>query len=54
MRRAGVRRAPVVGDEGELVGVLSVDDVIDHLAAQLGYIAEIVRLGQQAEAAERP
>jgi CBS domain-containing protein len=54
MRRAGVRRVPVVGDEGELVGLLSIDDVIDHLAVQLGHIADIVRLQQQAEAKDRP
>ena len=49
MRRAGVRRAPVVDSGGELVGVLSIDDVIDHLAVQLGHIADIIRLGQQTE-----
>lgn len=54
MRRAGVRRAPVVGDDGELVGVLSIDDVIDHLAMQLGHIADIIRLEQTIESSERP
>ncbi|NIR58588.1 MAG: CBS domain-containing protein, partial [Gammaproteobacteria bacterium] len=28
MRRRGVRRAPVVGDDGGLVGILTVDDII--------------------------
>jgi CBS domain-containing protein len=54
LRRKGVRRAPVVGDDGELVGVLSIDDVIDHLAVQLGHIADIVRLEQHVEADDRP
>lgn len=36
-----------------LVGVLSIDDVIDHLAVQLGHIAGIVRLGQQVELSAR-
>src|SRR5690606_15882644 len=31
MRRYGVRRVPVVGSIGELVGVLSINDVVDHL-----------------------
>jgi CBS domain-containing protein len=54
MRRHGVRRVPVVGDGGELKGVLSIDDVVDHLAAQLLSIAEVIRLGQRAEARLRP
>jgi CBS domain-containing protein len=54
MRRAGVRRAPVLGNDRELIGVLSIDDVIDHLAVELGHIAEIVRLEQQAETSNRP
>ena len=54
MRRAGVRRAPVVGNDHELIGVLSIDDVIDHLALELGHVAEIVRLEQRAELGKRP
>jgi CBS domain-containing protein len=34
MRRLGVRRVPVVGDSGELLGVLSLDDILDGLAEQ--------------------
>lgn len=54
MRRVGVRRAPVVDDNDNLIGVISIDDVIDHLAVQLAHIADIVRLGQQAELDKRP
>lgn len=54
MRRVGVRRAPVVGAGGELVGVLSIDDVVDHLATQLGHIADIIRLEQLTEMDTRP
>lgn len=54
MRRVGVRRAPVVGNDRELIGVLSIDDVIDHLAVELGHLAEIVRLEQSAETRKRP
>jgi predicted transcriptional regulator len=54
MRRVGVRRAPVVDENDDLIGVISIDDVIDHLAVQLGHIADIVRLGQQVELDKRP
>lgn len=54
MRRVGVRRVPVVNSADELVGVLSINDVIDHLATQLGYISDIIRFGQQAEIDTRP
>ncbi len=53
MRRAGVRRAPVVDGSGALIGVLSIDDVIDHLAVQLGHIADIIRVGQRTETDNR-
>jgi predicted transcriptional regulator len=54
MRRAGVRRAPVVDANGGLTGVLSIDDVIDHVATALGHIADIIRLEQQVEISARP
>jgi predicted transcriptional regulator len=53
MRRVGVRRAPVIDSDGELRGVLSIDDVVDHLAVQLDHIADIIRLEQQKEADQR-
>lgn len=49
MARVGVRRAPVVGDEGELVGILSIDDVLDRLATQLAHISDIVRMERRGE-----
>lgn len=35
MRAKGVRRAPVVGKDGGLVGILTLDDVLDILAEAL-------------------
>lgn len=53
MRRVGVRRVPVINADSKLIGVLSVDDVIDHLAKQLGDIAGAIRLEQDVEAKRR-
>jgi CBS domain-containing protein len=54
MRKFGVRRVPVVGAAGELVGVLTVDDLVDHIATELRHIGDIIRFGQRAEAERRP
>jgi CBS domain-containing protein len=54
MRRRGVRRAPVVGKRGELVGIVSLDDVVQHLAMQLGRLADAIRVEQDAETRARP
>lgn len=54
MRRIGVRRMPVIGSLGELVGVLSLDDVLDSLAGELQNLAGAVRNEQRIETALRP
>ena len=54
MRRIGVRRMPVVGSLGELVGVLSLDEVLDALAGELQNLAGAVRNEQRFESALRP
>lgn len=54
MRRIGVRRLPVVGDHGQLVGVLSLDDVIDALVAELQNVAGSIRSELLVEHALRP
>lgn len=50
MREGGVRRAPVVNTHNELVGVLSLDDVIEYLAGQFEDVAGTIRLQQRMEA----
>jgi len=54
MRRIGVRRLPVVSGAGHLVGVLSLDDVIDTLVQQLGDISGSIRSELRMESAIRP
>jgi CBS domain-containing protein len=54
MRDAGIRRAPVVDTDGQLIGVMSLDDAIDHLATQLSEIAGAIRWQQTVEARKFP
>jgi CBS domain-containing protein len=53
MREAGVRRVPVVDPSGMLTGVLSIDDVLEHIAEQLINIAGSIRNEQRMERAVR-
>lgn len=46
MRVRGVRRAPVVNDSGDLVGIVSLDDLLPMVAEELGALARLV--GSQA------
>jgi CBS domain-containing protein len=54
MRTAGVRRVPVVGSRNELVGVLSLDDVLDVMADELTAISGAIRGEQARERMMRP
>ncbi|ABD71549.1 putative signal-transduction protein with CBS domains [Rhodoferax ferrireducens T118] len=42
MRRKGVRRVPVVGEQDELMGVVTLDDVLDILAQELGLLVAAI------------
>lgn len=42
MRSHGVRRAPVVGTDGTLVGLISIDDLLDVLVEQLSSIVHLI------------
>lgn len=46
LRARGVRRAPVVAASGELIGLVSIDDLLPPLAAELGGLAQL--MGTQA------
>lgn len=49
MRGKGVRRIPVVGAAGELIGVVTLDDVLDILAQELGLLVGAIDSGRQRE-----
>lgn len=43
MARAGVRRLVVIGDDGRLIGVLALDDVLALLVEEAGAIGRVLR-----------
>lgn len=54
MREIGVRRLPVVDQAGHLVGILSLDDVLDALAEELTDVAGSIRRELKVESALSP
>ena len=53
MRAKGVRRLPVVNDDNELVGILSVDDLIDLFSEQIVDLARLISREQDREKSGR-
>jgi len=49
MRGKGVRRMPVVNDENVLIGILTVDDLLDVVISELDDIVNIVAIEQKRE-----
>jgi CBS domain-containing protein len=54
MRKIGVRRIPIVGSTGQLLGVLSLDDVLDALSKELTSVVGSIRNELHREGAKRP
>ena len=42
MRTHGIRRLPIVGSEGKLAGVITLDDILKLVAADINALVEIV------------
>lgn len=53
MRYKGVRRLPVVSAEGQLTGIISVDDLLDVVAEELGELTKVLAREQAREATVR-
>lgn len=53
MRSRGVRRLPVLGAQGELVGIVSADDLLERVAEELSSLARIIGREQRQEVSRR-
>ena len=54
MRKNGVRRMPVVNGTGALVGIVSIDDLIELLADEMGELAKLISREQAEETKRKP
>jgi CBS domain-containing protein len=53
MRTKGIRRIPVVNQDGGLVGIVTADDMLDLLAEELAELAKVAPREQESEAKTR-
>ncbi len=53
MSSKGIRRLPVVDKEGSLLGIVTLDDVLQLLAKEFGALAKLLRHEQKNEVSSR-
>lgn len=53
MSEHGVRRLPVVAEDGALAGIVTADDILRVMAAELANLGTALRRGRAREATER-
>lgn len=53
MRARGIRRLPVIDDDGALAGILTVDDLIDLFSEQIADLARLIAFEQRREQESR-
>lgn len=49
MRDRGVRRLPVVDDSGSMTGIITMDDLLEHVGTALGDIVQALGTGRSVE-----
>lgn len=54
MRRAGVRRVPVIDSRGVLQGVLALDDVFELISEEINLLVKVLASASQREWQRRP
>lgn len=49
MRSRGIRRLPVIDEDGELAGIVTIDDLIELLAEEMSALAALIKCEQEKE-----
>jgi CBS domain-containing protein len=49
MKREGVKRVPILGEAGDLVGVIALEDVMGLLSRELSALAEVGKRQKEVE-----
>jgi CBS domain-containing protein len=49
MRTHGVRRIPVVAREGEVVGIITLDDILRQFVSEAGNLLDVISKAQSKE-----
>jgi len=53
MRSEGIRRAPIVDGSGALIGIVSLDDLLELIAEEVGDLASLIREERRKEEVSR-